>query len=120
MGKNMSEVTDQNFDSTVLQSSQTFLVDFWAPWCGPCKAIAPAIDALAEAYEGRMRVGKCNVDDNPDIPKRYGIRSVPTVVLFKGGRVFEQMTGMISRAKLENAIQNALKGGAASSPFVVQ
>ena len=116
----VTEITDQNFDQIVRQSSRPVLVDFWAPWCGPCKAIGPIIDALAEVYDGQITVGKCNVDDNPDIPKTYGIRSVPTVMMFKNGQVFDQMTGMVNRSKLETAVNNALDGGAPTSPFVVQ
>ena len=116
----VAEITDQNFEGRVLKSSQPVLVDFWAPWCGPCKAIGPAVDALAEAYVGKLTVGKCNVDENPEIPNSYGIRAIPTVMVFKDGRVFDQMTGMVNRSKLETAVQKALEGGAPTSPFVVQ
>jgi thioredoxin 1 len=120
MENQMLEINDQNFDDTVLKTGQTVLLDFWAPWCGPCKALAPAIEALARDYAGRLIAGKLNVDENPAVTSRFGIKSVPTVIVFRDGKRFEQMTGLVSRAALQQAVEKALGGGAPSAPFVVQ
>ncbi len=120
MGDALQEVSDQDFEETVLQSDRPVLVDFWAPWCGPCKAIGPMIDQLAKQYEGRIRVAKMNVDDNTATPARFGIKSVPTIMFFRDGRLFEQMAGMIARPALEKAVAKLLAGAAPASPFVVQ
>jgi thioredoxin 1 len=120
MGEKLQEVADQNFETVVLKSEVPVLVDFWAPWCGPCRAIGPMIEELAGKYGGRLRVTKMNVDDNPGIPARFGIKSVPTVILFKQGALFEQISGMVSRPALEKAVDNLLAGAAPAAPFVVQ
>lgn len=108
MAEGIKEVSDSTFDQEVLKADKPVLVDFWAPWCGPCKAIAPVIDELSKDYEGKLKVVKCNVDDNPATPSSYGIRAIPTVMLFKDGRQVEQIVGMVQKAKLEDAIKNNL------------
>jgi thioredoxin 1 len=101
-------LNDANFDRDVLQSDMPVLVDFWATWCSPCKAIAPLIDAVAEEYAGKLKVGKVNVDENPATPGKYGVRGIPTLVLFKGGAVVDQVVGAIPRSQLEALIAKAL------------
>ncbi|MFZ0659064.1 MAG: thioredoxin [Candidatus Binataceae bacterium] len=102
-------VTDGNFEQEVLKSSTPVLIDFWAPWCGPCKAIAPIVDELATQYEGRLKVVKMNVDDNQDVPARYGIRGIPNLIIIKGGQVKEQIVGAVPRAHLVKAVDHALE-----------
>jgi thioredoxin 1 len=105
---NVKELTDTNFDSEVIKSGLPTLVDFWAVWCGPCRAIAPMVDALAEEYKGRLNVGKMDVDHHQVVPQQYGIRSIPTLLIFKGGKVVGQVVGSVPRAKLESEIQKHL------------
>ncbi|MBI5585214.1 MAG: thioredoxin [Deltaproteobacteria bacterium] len=106
--KSITEVTDENFKTEILDSAQPALVDFWAAWCGPCRAIAPVVEELAAQYEGRVKIGKLNVDENPKTPGQYGIRAIPTLILFKGGTVAEQITGAVSKTTLENAIKKVI------------
>jgi thioredoxin 1 len=100
--------TDDNFDAEVLQSDVPVLVDFWATWCAPCKAIAPLIETIAEEYEGKIKVGKVNVDDNPATPGKYGVRGIPTVILLKDGKVVDQVVGAVPKAQLEALLKKAL------------
>lgn len=102
------EIEDSNFENEVLQSDKPVLVDFWAPWCGPCKAIAPVVEELAGQFGEQMKFAKCNVDNNPVTPGKYGIKAIPTVIVFKSGDVVEQITGMVAKSKLEEAINKAL------------
>ncbi|TGU74229.1 thioredoxin [Geomonas terrae] len=106
--ENVQTFTDDNFEKEVLQSDIPVLVDFWATWCAPCKAIAPLIDTVASEYEGRVKVGKVNVDDNPATPGKYGVRGIPTVILIKDGKVVDQVVGAIPKAQLDALIQKAL------------
>ena len=100
--------TDANFDREVLQSDLPVLVDFWATWCAPCKAIAPLIDTMAADYSGKVKVGKVNVDDNPATPGKYGVRGIPTLILFKGGKVLDQVVGAVPKSQLDALIAKAL------------
>lgn len=103
------QLSDANFEAEVLQSDQPVLVDFWAPWCGPCRAMGPVIDELAGEYTGQVKVAKMNVDENPSTPSRYGIRAIPTLILFKGGEVVEQITGAVSKSSIKEMLtQKAL------------
>ena len=106
------EVTDANFDQLVLKSDQPVLVDFWAAWCGPCKAIAPIVDEVAQSYSGRVKVGKMDVDKNAATPQRYGVRGIPTLLLFKDGQVKEQIVGYVARDVIEKALEKSLSSQA--------
>ena len=108
MAGNVLHVTDQNFDAEVLKSSQPVLVDFWAAWCGPCRMIAPTVEALASEYAGKAKVAKVNVDENQSTPAQYNIRGIPTLLLFKDGQVREQLVGAASRDVIENLIKKHL------------
>ena len=108
MGENVIEIEDSSFDTEILQSEKPALVDFWAPWCGPCKAISPVINDLAGEFGDRVKFTKCNVDDNPVTPGKYGIKAIPTLIFFKDGQVVEQITGMVAKSKLEEALNKLL------------
>jgi thioredoxin 1 len=105
---NVAEVSDATFDQEVIKSAVPVLIDFWAPWCGPCKAIAPVVEQVAGEYNGRLKVLKMNVDDNPGTPTKYGVRGIPNLILFKGGSVADQIVGAVPKAHLVRAIDRAL------------
>ena len=102
------EINDSSFEAEVLQAETPVLIDFWAPWCGPCRAIAPLIEELAGTYGDQIKFAKCNVDDNPVIPGKYGIKTIPTLIFFKQGEVVDQVTGMIAKPKLIEKIDHLL------------
>lgn len=104
------ELTDEAFEEEVLNSELPALVDFWAPWCGPCKAIAPIVKELAKEYDGRLKVAKVNVDDNQSVAMRYQVRGIPTLLIFKGGEVKQQVVGAVPKEVLAEKIDAALEG----------
>jgi thioredoxin 1 len=103
------EITDANFKEEVIESGVPVLLDFWAPWCGPCRMVGPIIDEIAEEYEGRLKVGKLNTQDNPEVPQGFGVRSIPTVLLLQGGEVRDAFVGARPKAAFTKTIDRYLK-----------
>ena len=108
MSENVKHVTDASFDADVLKAGVPVLVDYWAEWCGPCKMIAPILDEVAKDYAGRVTVAKLDVDANPGTPAKYGIRGIPTLILFKGGQVAAQKVGALSKTQLTAFLDSQL------------
>ncbi|MBT6341712.1 MAG: thioredoxin [Desulfobacula sp.] len=108
MTQNIIELEDDSFEEKVLKSDKPVMVDFWAPWCGPCKAIAPTIEALEKEYGDKMAFAKVNVDENPISPSNYGVQAIPTLIFFKNGKIADQITGMVAKEKLEETIKGVL------------
>ncbi len=108
MAKDTVTVLDATFKSEVLDSQTPVLVDFWATWCAPCRAIAPSLEELATQYKGQLKIAKLDVDENQQVAQQYGIRSIPTLLMFKGGKVVEQLVGAAPKAKLEDSIKKVL------------
>lgn len=106
MSEHVSAVSDDSFDTDVLQSDQPVLVDFWAEWCGPCKAIAPTLDAVAAEYAGKIKIRKLNIDDNNKTPSKYGVRGIPTLIIFKNGAVEATKVGSLSKSELAKFIDD--------------
>ena len=104
----IKHISDASFDADVIQSSTPVIVDFWAEWCGPCKMIAPVLDEVASAYQGKLQVAKMNVDENRDVPARFGIRGIPTLMVFKGGQLAATKVGAMSKAQLTAFIDQQL------------
>src|SRR5881396_702440 len=112
MNESVKEVTDNSFEHEVLKSEKPVLVDFWAAWCAPCRMLAPTVEAVAEKYAANARVVKVNVDDNPSISQRYGIKGIPTLILFKGGKEEERVVGATSREAISRMIDKHVAGAA--------
>ena len=108
MSENVHKFTDQNFDSDVSQSNIPVLIDFWATWCGPCKAIAPVIDEIAGEYNGKVKVGKVDVDQNQDTAMKYGIRSIPTLLIMKDGKVVNQIVGAVPKGNITTMLDEII------------
>ena len=108
MAEGILEIDDSNFDAEVLQADKPVMVDFWAPWCGQCRAIAPVIEELVGTYGDKVKFTKCNVDDNPVTPGKFGIKSIPTLIFFKEGKVEEQVVGIVAKSKLEETLNNMI------------
>ena len=109
MSKDIEAVNDDNFAQAVLHSDRPVLVDFWAEWCGPCRALAPTMEAVASEWQDRVRVVKLNVDESPVITERYGIRAIPTLILFKGGEEAERMLGAVSKTEITRKIDHHIR-----------
>jgi thioredoxin 1 len=107
---NIVMLTEGNFGAEVTSSAVPVLVDFWAEWCGPCKMIAPIVDELANEYDGKVKIGKINIDDQQNLAAQYGIRAIPTLLIFKGGQVFEQIVGLKSKRDLKTMLERAVTG----------
>ncbi|MCB0344610.1 MAG: thioredoxin [Bdellovibrionales bacterium] len=108
MADNVLEVSDDTFDAEVLKSDTPVLVDFWAPWCGPCRSIAPVIEELAGEYAGKLKVAKINVDNNPKSPANFHVRGIPNLIIFKNGELQEQIVGAVAKQEIVNAIEKVL------------
>ena len=110
MGDNVLKVTDSNFGKEVAKSPVPVLVDFWAEWCGPCRMMSPILDEVAPVYQGKLKIGKLNVDENQDTPSRFGVMNIPTMIFFKSGKETERIIGAMSRAELQRKLDRALAG----------
>ena len=108
MAENILEFTDAEFDTDVLSSETPVLVDFWAEWCGPCRTIGPIVEEIANEYSGRIKVGKMNVDHNPEVPPKYGIRSIPSLLVFKDGAVSDQIVGTVPKNNITSVLDRIL------------
>jgi thioredoxin 1 len=114
------EITDRTFASQVLESDKPLLVDFWAPWCGPCKSVGPVVEKLAETYGDQFDFARCNVDKNPKISEKMGIRAIPTLMFFKGGRLVDKLIGMVPRSLIEATMRKYLAESELTKQLIAQ
>ena len=108
MAQNIIEINDDTFEKEVIDAAIPVMVDFWAPWCGPCRAIAPIVEELEKSYGDKMKFVKVNVDENPLAPSKYGIKAIPTLIFFKNGEIAEQITGMVAKTNLEETLKGII------------
>ncbi len=108
MAQNIMEINDDTFEKEVIDAAIPVMVDFWAPWCGPCRAIAPIVEELEKSYGDKMKFVKVNVDENPLAPSKYGIKAIPTLIFFKNGEIAEQITGMVAKTNLEETLKGII------------
>jgi len=120
MAQNILEIDDSSFEARVLQADKPVLVDFWAPWCGPCKAVGPILEKLADSYADQILFAKCNADDSQQTAAKFGIRSIPTLMFFKDGGIFDKIIGAANQAKIEEVLKKIIAGEPGASPFIVQ
>lgn len=107
--KKVLHLTDGTFSEEILSTDEPAMVDFWAPWCGPCKAVGPIVEELADEYSGKVKIAKINVDENQKTAAQYSVRSIPTLIMFKGGKSVDQIVGLVSKAKMEEMIKKAME-----------
>jgi thioredoxin 1 len=108
MSQAIATLTDNEFDTQVLKNSLPTLVDFWAEWCAPCRALGPVVEEVAKAHQGKLQVGKMNIDEHPNTPGKFGVRAIPTLLLFKGGSVVDQLVGLVNRTKIDEMLTKHL------------
>ena len=108
MSDGLINLTDSDFETQVLKAANPTLVDFWAEWCAPCRALTPVVEEIASEFEGRLQVAKMNIDDHPQVPSQYAVRAIPTLLLFKEGQVVDQVVGLVSKAKLQELVNKHL------------
>lgn len=119
MSHEILEIGDENFEEMVIKNQNPVLVDFWAPWCGPCKTIGPILEELVKKYGDSFVIGKCNIDSNPDLPLKYGIKSIPTLMFYNGGELVDKITGTVGQGEIEAVLDKILSGEKLVSPLIV-